>query len=129
MDSLLSSERVREIYGERDGLVCGLIHDRLESLRRFIQLIETYDGSKDVFRLIIIESMARFDVRARQLAELCNTSHTTVVRWTKDTLPTELARVEAIKRLTHLLERRRHELEQAFPTETAEDADERAMPW
>jgi hypothetical protein len=98
-------------------LVRKLISDQVHSLRQFIERLQTYDGKSGCeFRLIIVECISRFELPARRLAGVCRTSHTTVTRWAKkETLPTELARMQAVTQIGNELRARLDEMSEKLP--------------
>lgn len=96
-----------------DDLANDLLSDYLQSLGQFIQRLERYDGSREAFRIIVSESINRFEVSPMDMATKCRHNRSTVKRWVTGSFPTEPARAEVVKRLKAMLEERLADLVRA----------------
>lgn len=116
MYDLLANSTVRDtIFSDAEPLAQNLVCDMVRTRERFVDMLGRYSGDKATFALFVADALSRQGISLAELAEMCETSPTTISRWAKGAAPSRLARILAVERLKATLDRKAGEIRQQLP--------------
>lgn len=91
-----------------------MVEAEIEDRRRFLSLLESYDGERLTFTQIIIQTLTRQGLSQADLADICDSSSGSISRWTRGAAPTKLARKAAVSCICAALKDRLAGIQEEF---------------